>query len=335
MAIAGETGCSPSEDIKSARICSKHFISGKCARLKDNQNPDWVPSLNLGYKTVPLVPENILRTQPKGSKNVDVKSVETKENVSANIMAPENYGAYQDTASEELVLDNVFEENASAKRGENQCLDFSHQEDMDQLMLVTENEENGNDDSYVEETSSYTVGTQTDLWMIEIDDSQLKLKEVQFTLDLRDAKIAALQKQLENTKMGIESFRNDDVKTNYFTGLPLFLTLFTLYNAIESNIPFCLLKNLNKFQVLILTLVKLRLNLPFKLLGYIFGISTQTASKKFHECILVLNMEMNAFIRWPDRNARTYFTPNSFKQLFGDRLAVIIDCFEIRIEMSY
>ncbi len=32
------------------RICSKHFISGKPADLEDETNPDWLPTLNLGYQ---------------------------------------------------------------------------------------------------------------------------------------------------------------------------------------------------------------------------------------------------------------------------------------------
>ena len=31
------------------RICSRHFISGQPAALKDNTNPDWLPTLNLGH----------------------------------------------------------------------------------------------------------------------------------------------------------------------------------------------------------------------------------------------------------------------------------------------
>ncbi len=31
------------------RICSDHFINGKPASLYDESNPDWVPSLKLGY----------------------------------------------------------------------------------------------------------------------------------------------------------------------------------------------------------------------------------------------------------------------------------------------
>ncbi|KAJ8973109.1 hypothetical protein NQ317_006335, partial [Molorchus minor] len=36
--------------LKYGRICSKHFISGKPAHIKDTTNPDWVPSLNMGYQ---------------------------------------------------------------------------------------------------------------------------------------------------------------------------------------------------------------------------------------------------------------------------------------------
>ncbi|KAJ8930187.1 hypothetical protein NQ314_017051 [Rhamnusium bicolor] len=38
--------------IKYARVCSKHFISGKPASLTDETNPDWVPSKNMGYTSV-------------------------------------------------------------------------------------------------------------------------------------------------------------------------------------------------------------------------------------------------------------------------------------------
>ena len=32
------------------RICSRHFHSGRPADLKDDMNPDWLPSLYLGHK---------------------------------------------------------------------------------------------------------------------------------------------------------------------------------------------------------------------------------------------------------------------------------------------
>ncbi len=33
------------------RVCSDHFISGSPAKLYDVNNPDWAPSLKLGYKS--------------------------------------------------------------------------------------------------------------------------------------------------------------------------------------------------------------------------------------------------------------------------------------------
>lgn len=32
------------------RICSRHFLPGKPADLLDENNPDWLPTLNLGHR---------------------------------------------------------------------------------------------------------------------------------------------------------------------------------------------------------------------------------------------------------------------------------------------
>ncbi|KAK5638749.1 hypothetical protein RI129_013044 [Pyrocoelia pectoralis] len=40
--------------LKYGRVCSKHFIAGKPAQLSDTENPDWVPSQNLGYTSSTL-----------------------------------------------------------------------------------------------------------------------------------------------------------------------------------------------------------------------------------------------------------------------------------------
>ncbi|KAJ8983679.1 hypothetical protein NQ317_003467, partial [Molorchus minor] len=39
----------PEHKQKDAVVCSRHFISGQPADLTDELNPDWVPSLNMGY----------------------------------------------------------------------------------------------------------------------------------------------------------------------------------------------------------------------------------------------------------------------------------------------
>ena len=36
--------------LENDRICSRHFISGKPANLFDVNNPDWLPTINLGHE---------------------------------------------------------------------------------------------------------------------------------------------------------------------------------------------------------------------------------------------------------------------------------------------
>ena len=37
---------------KNVRVCSRHFLSGAPSTLYDFTNPDWAPTLNLGYEPV-------------------------------------------------------------------------------------------------------------------------------------------------------------------------------------------------------------------------------------------------------------------------------------------
>ncbi|XP_075542008.1 uncharacterized protein LOC142576016 [Dermacentor variabilis] len=41
------------ENSPNYKVCSVHFISGKPSYLMDERNPDWAPSLQLGYSTNP------------------------------------------------------------------------------------------------------------------------------------------------------------------------------------------------------------------------------------------------------------------------------------------
>lgn len=89
---------------------------------------------------------------------------------------------------------------------------------------------------------------------------------------------------------------------------------------------------LTPFQTLIMTLMRLRLNVPVQLLGHIFNISKSTVSRSFCFVIDVLYVYLKSLIHWPDREQLRKTMPMSFRIHFGFSVAVIIDCFEIFIE---
>lgn len=100
--------------------------------------------------------------------------------------------------------------------------------------------------------------------------------------------IEDLRKNLLSYKFDLESFRNDDMKTRYYTGLPEFTILEVLFNRLEPFITRTEKNILNKSQMLILTLMKLRLGSQFTDLGFRFQISSMTASRTFYSVLDVL-----------------------------------------------
>lgn len=86
-----------------------------------------------------------------------------------------------------------------------------------------------------------------------------------------------------------------------------------------------------KDQVL-LTLVKLRLNLNFKDLAYRFDLSYSTTSTYFKTVIHIMFLRFKNCVFWPERSLLLKTLPSCFREAFHDKTTVIIDCFEIRCQ---
>ncbi|XP_065665422.1 uncharacterized protein LOC136086856 [Hydra vulgaris] len=89
---------------------------------------------------------------------------------------------------------------------------------------------------------------------------------------------------------------------------------------------------LSDFQHLLLTLMRLRLNLTLNDLAYHYNISSTTASSMFLKTIDVLYLRLKEHIIWPDREQLCKTTPMCFRKHFETRVGVIIDCFEVFID---
>lgn len=137
----------------------------------------------------------------------------------------------------------------------------------------------------------------------------------------------ALQKQLNDWQHITEE--NLVMKNKL---LSLSLTLCAIYNDIQKYIPQHFNVFLDPFSQLLLTLMKLRLNLDFTDIAYRFGISNTTASNYFFSIIDVLYERYNSLIIWPDREVLQKTVPECFCEVFKQNVTIIIDCFEIFIQ---
>ena len=88
------------------------------------------------------------------------------------------------------------------------------------------------------------------------------------------------------------------------------------------------------FDSLLLTLVRLRLNLRIEDLSYQFGVPVSTVADVFHKLISVMHVHLKFLIEWPTRETCCMNMPQIFRDLYP-RARCIIDCSEIFIERLY
>lgn len=208
--------------------------------------------------------------------------------------------------SEEMAVTPLAKKKCTTNK---RCLDFKSPAD-------EENKENR-----VNQTKN--VAVQTDLTMEVVGAMEADLKECLKTN-------FQLKSDLSKQNLDIDSFKNEDDKTKYYTGLSNFTVLITLYSFLQAHISECI--KLTKFQQLILVLMRLRVNCPVQDLAYRFRISVATVSRAFLNVIDIMNSRLNFLIKWPTRDQLQKTMPLSFMEHFGKRVAVVIDCFEVFIE---
>ena len=141
-----------------------------------------------------------------------------------------------------------------------------------------------------------------------------------------------LKREVDSCKYNLQSFVEDDNRVKYYTGLPCYSTLKILFDLTEPFITNSVRTHLTKFQKLLMTLMKLRLNLCTQDLAYRFNVSASTVSRIFNSVIHIMYVRIKDLILWPEREQLRLTMPMEFRKNFGLRVAVIIDCFEIKIE---
>ena len=227
---------------------------------------------------------------------------------------------------------NMVPVKAAQKSGENSLAirRFERCQRREEQRKATETEswdEGLSDNLEATETDSFTnnLYTQTD-----IDNDALTAMESE--LQALQAKNTQLHEQIKsnNKNFDVSSFKDNNEKVLFFTGIQTWHILFTLYSYLSPYLS--TQRSLNGFQMLIMTLMKLRLNISNVFLAYLFGLSSSTVSRILTEMIDIMFIRMKPLILWPSREALWKTMPLQFQEHFALNVAVIIDCFEIFIE---
>uniref|UniRef100_A0A3Q1ET94 Uncharacterized LOC110956967 n=1 Tax=Acanthochromis polyacanthus TaxID=80966 RepID=A0A3Q1ET94_9TELE len=155
--------------------------------------------------------------------------------------------------------------------------------------------------------------------------------KTQFEMDNLREENRKLKKQLAKHKMDEQFLKSSETKVKYYTGLHCF----SVFMGILAQILPCLpsRRKLSPFQMLLLTLMRLRLNLPIQNLAYLFDVDCKTISDTFRDTISVMYTHLKPLVHWPERHCLRETMPHQFVEAFGSRVAVI-DCFEIGIERA-
>ena len=126
------------------------------------------------------------------------------------------------------------------------------------------------------------------------------------------------------------ALRLNDQKIQFYTGLPSFIVLETVFKFVSSQYHSNKF-TLSSFEEFMVTLMKLRLSLFEQDLAFRFGVHQSTISQIFRRWIDIMYVKLKPLIKWPNREELLKTLPMDFRSHFK-RCVVIIDCFEIFCE---
>ena len=192
------------------------------------------------------------------------------------------------------------------------------------LLLLQDDEDSASSGITEEGSACASEETQTDVdgLLMECMTSELQ--------QLRMENIALKQKDSSISQLTLTDLEGKDERVRYLTGLSSFAVFSVLFNFLLPYMP--KKKAMTAFQMLLMTLMRLRLNMAEQFLAYEFSVSQTTVSRIFTDVMDVLYLRLKPFVYWPERDELQKTMPMQFRKYFGKKVAVIIDCFEIFIE---
>ncbi|XP_066941608.1 uncharacterized protein [Macrobrachium rosenbergii] len=280
-----------------SRVCSDHFILGE---KSDNKlSPNYVPCI-FSHTTI--------TEKRKLLKLFDIHNREVVEKVSKIDVATTLL-----TLVEEALVDDETEELSS----------YATQRKRNSDEVLAE------DDCFYENTMGTNrqgfkdQDTQTlllDSYLKSLEDEYYKLKSELFLVKEKDM----------FRDMELDMFKDNDRKVRYLTGLSSYDMLKVLSEYISAFQR--QQGKLSKFQQLMITLIKIKLNLPMPFLGILFNISLTTISRVFRFTIdLLFTKIVPLLVFWPPRDDLRLLIPPNFEDC--ENCLYSVDFFELDVEV--
>uniref|UniRef100_A0A3Q1H1H1 Uncharacterized protein n=1 Tax=Anabas testudineus TaxID=64144 RepID=A0A3Q1H1H1_ANATE len=142
----------------------------------------------------------------------------------------------------------------------------------------------------------------------------------------------ALRESVEKMSLSENSLRNDAEKVKFYTGLPNYFVLETVMWLLAPHMDGMKNVKLSKFQQLLLTLMRLRLDLRNQDLAYRFGVKVSTVIRTVHRMVNIMSSTLvPTAVFWPSRAELRKNLPAALRTSYPD-CAVIIDCFTVPFE---
>ena len=131
--------------------------------------------------------------------------------------------------------------------------------------------------------------------------------------------------------MELEMFKDSNDKVKYLTGLEdyaMLKALSEIINEYQRN-----LVRLSSFQQLMVTLMKIKLNLPMKLFAVLFNVNLTSISRVFNETIdLLFKAVVPLYIVWPNREDMRSILPSELSDC--ENCVYITDTFDMQVDLS-
>uniref|UniRef100_A0A3P8QH58 THAP-type domain-containing protein n=1 Tax=Astatotilapia calliptera TaxID=8154 RepID=A0A3P8QH58_ASTCA len=290
-------------------VCSRHFHSGKPAYEMDQTNPDWVPTLHMGHSETRTSHSDRHRRRTQRQQNKVL------------------FGGFDNGAAE-----CEGEASAEVTTEEQPEMDTTEEQHHNNLVILAEGQICA---GQVEAEVTGADAENIDIREKQTEDQQLTndcVRCVQSRAEINRLleENRKLKSKLDKTELNENFLKGDTEKVKYYTGFTCFAIFMSVLENVKVFLPAS--KKLSHFQMLLLTLMRLRLDLPVQHLSYLFNVSHKTLSSVFSDTIDVLYARFGILVHWPERHCLQATMPPQFTDTFGNRVAIIVDCFEIRTE---